>query len=337
MSDADALAVLSLFTDCCTRWEMQPVEHQGFSGARIWKVVAGGAPFLAPLCLKRWPESHPPPARLPWIHQVLHRARERGIGFVPQIHLTNARQSSCEFAGTTWELMSWLPGDVETSRTPSPQRVAAAFRALAAFHQVTADVQSGQVTASQTAPAIADRVSRWREFAGGDIEQIQQAFQSRRIPLIDDLASQWIARQRKLPIRIASQLVDAAKLSLPLQPAIRDLWRDHVLFEGITVTGFIDFGAMRFDTPLTDIARLIGSLAGDDAGLRKIAVDAYSAVMPLSAADGELIDLLDHSGSLIAGWNWLQWLYVEGRQFPSLSAVASRMTELLARCRKPEE
>jgi Ser/Thr protein kinase RdoA (MazF antagonist) len=291
-------------------------------------VVARDTPFLAPFCLKRWPEQHPPPARLPWIHQVLLRARERGIAFVPQIHFTNSGQSSCEFAGTTWELMTWLPGEVETSRTPSPQRVAAAFRALAAFHQATAGIQPSNFS---QAPAIADRLARWRELTGGGIEQIQQAFQARRIPLIDELASQWIARQRKLPIRMASQLLDAAKLSLPVQPAIRDLWRDHVLFEGITVSGFIDFGAMRTDTPLTDIARLIGSLAGDDPALRKIAADAYSEVIPLPAAERELIDLLDHSGSLIAGWNWLQWLYVEGRQFPSLPAVLERLHDLIRR------
>ena len=80
--------------------------------------------------------------------------------------------------------------------------------------------------------------------------------------------------------------------------------------------------------------RLIGSLAKDDVSLRSAALDAYSELCRLSASDRELIDLLDHSGTIIAGWNWLQWLYVEQRQFPSLIAVRARLSELLFR--KPD-
>ena len=327
--EAEAQAVLQQFADCCARFQLQPVEHQGFSGARLWKVVAGDARFLAPLCLKRWPGDHPPPARLPWIHQVLVRARERGISFVPEPHFTRTGQTSCEWNSATWELMTWLPGKVETSSPPPPQRVAAAFRALAAFHQATASVHQVSGSFHLPAPAIADRLARWRDLSGGGIEQIQQACERRRLPAVDELARQWIARYAKLPINLTSRLYDAAKQSLPLQPAIRDLWRDHVLFAGDAVAGFIDFGAMRIDTPLTDIARLLGSLCGDDVALREIAVSAYSET--LLPADCELIDLLDYSGTLIAGWNWLQWLYVEGRQFPSLSAVQQRLTDLLGR------
>src|SRR5205085_7730253 len=63
---------------------------------------------------------------------------------------------------------------------------------------------------------------------------------------------------------------------LALQPAIRDVHHEHVLFTGDQVTGLIDFGALRIDTPLTDVARLVGSLVGDDAEARRIALDAYA-------------------------------------------------------------
>ncbi|WP_254512106.1 phosphotransferase enzyme family protein [Anatilimnocola floriformis] len=328
---AEAETVLQQFADCCARFQLQSVAHQGFSGARIWKVVASDPRFLAPLCLKRWPDDHPPPARLPWIHQVLLQARERGISFVPQPYFTRGGQSSCEWNSATWELMTWLPGEVETAPQPSPQRITAAFRALAAFHQATADVHQSSGNANQPAPAIADRLARWRDLTGGGSEQIQQACQRRSIPALDDLAALWLARHAKLPVSLTSRLFDAAKLTLPLQPAIRDLWRDHVLFDGDNVAGFIDFGAMRIDTPLTDIARLLGSLAGDDPALRQIAIDTYSAANPLSAADRDVIDLLDHTGAILAGWNWLEWLYVDGRQFPSLPAVRERFTTLVGR------
>lgn len=130
---------------------------------------------------------------------------------------------------------------------------------------------------------------------------------------------------------MVARLRVAAQSEVSLQPAIRDLWRDHVLFTGTGVSGFLDFGAMRIDTPLTDLARLSGSLAGDDLESRQAALRAYSEVRPLSSREIELVDLLDHSGTFIAGWNWLDWLYVEQREFPSLAAVRERLSELLGR------
>jgi Ser/Thr protein kinase RdoA (MazF antagonist) len=338
MSDHAAHAVLNIFSGCCTKFQLQRVEQLGFSGSALWKVIAlEPTAFPNPLCLKRWPAEHPPPARLPWIHQVQLRARQQGLNFVAEPQHTQAGQTICEFAGSTWELMTWLPGEVDPSHSPAPARIAAAFRALAKFHLATVDHEQNATPHSfQPAPAFADRLARWQQLTAGKSEQIQRAVDQQRIPQFDDLARQWIARQRlashsNLPPDLADQLLAAARLSLPLQPAIRDLWRDHVLFSGNEVSGFLDFGAMRVDTPLTDIARLLGSLAQDDATLRNIACDAYAEQIPLSPRERELIDLLDHSGTLIGGWNWLDWLYVEQRQFPSLAAVRSRLNELLNR------
>ncbi len=333
MSDHDAQAVLNIFTGCCTKFQLQRVAHLGFSGSALWKVVASDSNFLpSQLCLKRWPADHPPPARLPWIHQVLLRARQRGLKFVAEPQPTRAGSTVCEWGGSTWELMTWQPGEVDHSLNPSPERIAAAFRALAKFHAATAEPErSPTPNTFQPAPAFADRLSRWRELTEGKIEQIRRAVARNRVPKLDYLAERWLAQHAILPHILTDQLLAAARLSFSLQPAIRDLWRDHVLFAGNEVTGFIDFGAMRVDTPLTDIARLLGSLAKDDALLRRVALDVYAEIVPLTPREHELIGLLDHSGTLIAGWNWLDWLYVEERPFPSLTAVRGRLVELLNR------
>lgn len=328
MSESAAHAALNIFRGSGGKFQLQQVEHLGFSGSALWRVTSPDEP---PLCLKRWPASHPPPARLPWIHQVLIHSRQQGIDFLPKPQVTRAGQTTCDHAGSTWELMTWLPGSVDDSPTPSAQRVAAAFHALAKFHRATADFD--QKRAAKPAPAIADRVNRWQVLSGGEIAVICQAIQQRSIPAIDDLAQEWIARHSTLPREMLNGLTIACQLSLPLQPAIRDLWRDHVLFQEEKVSGVIDFGAMRMDTPLTDLGRLIGSLAKDDATLRETALGAYGEISPLSPSDRQLIDLLDHSGTLIAGWNWLAWLYVEQREFPSLVAVRERLAHLLRRTR----
>jgi homoserine kinase type II len=133
-----------------------------------------------------------------------------------------------------------------------------------------------------------------------------------------------------LPNTWLAQLVAAKEQSWLQQPVLRDVWSDHVLFVGDVVSGFIDFGAMRVDTPLTDIARLLGSLAGCNPQQRHLALEAYAEARPLLAAEQALIHLLDQTGNLLAGWNWLQWLYLERREFPSLPAVRQRLQHLLS-------
>lgn len=339
MSDPAPLAAVQHFLGCCSHFQLRRIERVGFSGSDIWQVT--GPASVLPLCLKRWPVDHPPPARLPCIHRVLKQAREAGLDFVPELVPAQHGGTTCELAGSTWELMTWLPGEVDRDRPTSESRIAAAFRALAQFHRATGsasdDSTLAEIARSQRfptphiAPAIADRIRRFDELHAGRWAFIRSAVVHRRIPPVDDLAQRWLNERSIWPREMVARLRVAAQSEVSLQPAIRDLWRDHVLFTGTGVSGFLDFGAMRIDTPLTDLARLSGSLAGDDLESRQAALRAYSEVRPLSSREIELVDLLDHSGTFIAGWNWLDWLYVEQREFPSLAAVRERLSELLGR------
>ena len=120
---------------------------------------------------------------------------------------------------------------------------------------------------------------------------------------------------RLVPLAIA-RLAPLADVPLPLQPCIRDVWHDHVLFDGDTVTGLVDFGAMQIDTPATDVARLLGSLVGDDANGWQEGLTAYSAVRPLTEQESLAVVALDTAGTILAVCNWIRWIYVERRQFP---------------------
>jgi homoserine kinase type II len=120
----------------------------------------------------------------------------------------------------------------------------------------------------------------------------------------------------------------------PLQPAIRDIHHDHVLFTGDEVTGLIDFGALRIDTPLADVARLVGSLAGDDQADRDFALAAYSEQRPLSAVDRQWIDWLDRSGLVLGGLNWLTWLYLDRRDMGDPARVQQRLADLCRRLQR---
>jgi len=117
-----------------------------------------------------------------------------------------------------------------------------------------------------------------------------------------------------------------------VQPCIRDIWHDHVLFTGDEVTAIIDFGAMDIDTPATDVARLLGSLVGDDEAGWRIGVSAYSTIRPLSTVEEHTAKALDTSSPILAGCNWLRWIRVEGRQFEDRERIIERFRRIVARC-----
>src|SRR5205807_3808434 len=106
--------------------------------------------------------------------------------------------------------------------------------------------------------AISRRFSRLHDLARLGTGELTRMAQDAGWPEIRALAPDFLRTLPKiLPIEIG-RLESLADISLPLQPCIRDIWHDHVLFTANDVTGVIDFGAVDMDTPATDIARLLG-------------------------------------------------------------------------------
>ena len=104
-----------------------------------------------------------------------------------------------------------------------------------------------------------------------------------------------------------------------------------MLFDGLQVSGLIDFGAMNYDTVATDVARLLGSLARNDLQVREEGLRAYTAVRPLNTVELELVECFDQANVILSPLNWLQWLLIDGRQFADLSLVWQRLDELIER------
>jgi Ser/Thr protein kinase RdoA (MazF antagonist) len=125
-----------------------------------------------------------------------------------------------------------------------------------------------------------------------------------------------------------------------LQPVLRDVWCDHVLFadeRSDSVTAIVDLHAAGIDTPATDLARLIGSWdapAGDE-GLSILdrwpaAVAAYDRVRPLSREEAELIPFLHATGVVLGLDNWFRWTLDEHREFPDARRMLARIDRLLS-------
>jgi Ser/Thr protein kinase RdoA (MazF antagonist) len=331
MSAVEIHSVLSRFLPAAAIGAIEPLGNAGgWSGSRLWRIT--GQTRL--LCLRRWPESTARD-RLLLIHYVLTQVAARGIDFVPvPIAAPATGETFVEQAGHFWELTPWLPGAANYRARPSRERLAAAMVALARFHAVGFQVSGFGVQGEGVpapGPAVLERLELVERLLAGEVARIAEACKQGLSLELDMRAERILPlAPGKLPL-LLEPLRAAARLSLPLSPAIRDVHHEHVLFTGDRVTGLIDFGALRIDTPLADLARLVGSLAGDDPLARRFALQWYGSVRPLTGQDRELIDLLDLSNVVLSGLNWLRWLYVERRDMGPLPPILKQLDDILAR------
>jgi homoserine kinase type II len=320
----------------------------GMSGAQFWRLAAP----RGILALRRWPTEHPTPERLLFIHAVLQHAADHEMTILPIPIATTAGPNFFQQGGHLWELTPWLPGTADYEKSPTVEKLRAAMTALAHFHNAVADFPPSTPLASSraVAPAIKNRLDRLRALPSSGIEELSRAIDDNTWPDLAPLAHRFLAM---LPHAIPGAIAELAPLAhetFRLQSCIRDIWHDHVLFDANRVTGLIDFGAMAIDTPATDIARLLGSLASSRHAPHAVAAPnigaksasdhnaiwttglvAYTTIRPLTDQEALAARALDTSGTILAGGNWIRWIYIEGRQFDDRSKIIQRFGQIVDR------
>jgi Ser/Thr protein kinase RdoA (MazF antagonist) len=306
----------------------------GFSGALFWRLHSASGPF----CLRRWPQEHPSREQLPQIHAILQHVFHHGFQRVP-VPLptvaggsTNAGRTFVEYDGHLWELAPWLPGVASYTAAPSLAKLANAMQSLAQFHRA-AEAFPSQLPKQGPSPGIRSRLDRLRWWAAGGLDQLRSALASFPIPhspfpiLARRLCDLFVAARPT----VEASLTQALELPVSLQPCIRDIWHENVLFTGDEVSGLVDFGALAFDNVATDVARLLGSMAGDDSGAWHTGLASYESIRKLSATETVLIATFDRANVLLSGLNWCRWHFLEGRHFADSARMLARVEEHVAR------
>lgn len=323
-SEADAREVLRRYPHL---WPLSALTHWGnrggFSGAEIWQVNSGTDRY----CLKFWPPGSMTCERLAWIHDLMNRAVDAGLTFVPRPAVAADGRSCVLLGDGLWDVCAWMPGKADFRDRPTPTRLTAACTGLARLHRVWAQNSSP----AACLPAIQRRRERLAEWT----RLLQSGWQPHFRADGTDPVQPWARRAwRMLQIhtrRIEPVLEQHAQRVLPLQPCLADVWHDHVLLEGDRLTGLIDHGGVRTDHVSVDLARLLGSLAEDSATLRAAGLEAYQRVRALSPQEEALVSVLDVTGTVLGAANWLRWLYAEDRPYEDRDAVARRLASLVRR------
>lgn len=302
--------------------------YGGFSGALIWKIVD---PSGQRLCLRRWPVSHQA-QRTEFVHHVFRQAIRQGFDqqLLPLPLQTMDGADYVKIGSSLFELTRWLPGDASYWSAPSAEKLDSAATTLAKFHQ-----------SCRSAP-----VSYRRSGLGGILKRLELIDDFNRVTVgrvrgelagnqIDDsiceLAEPIIWHFEKLNQKIESQLSGLREIDFQQQVCIKDIWHDHVLFSGDRVSGIVDFGAIGVDSIATDISRLFGSLFQNSQKDWQTAIEAYQSVRELLTEELELIEVYDRSTTMLAGMNWLKWIFVEKRKFECFVPIRKRMELLLNR------
>jgi Ser/Thr protein kinase RdoA (MazF antagonist) len=136
------------------------------------------------------------------------------------------------------------------------------------------------------------------------------------------LVSRWLPR--------VPNLLRGAHIACRLQPCLRDIHHEHLLYDGDTLTGLIDYASAGQDSVAVDVARMLGSLIEDDDVRWQVALSAYRDVRAFTMAEEELARGLDRAGVIVAMANWWRWM-VERDEVEIQGHVLRRVQELVAR------
>lgn len=306
----------------------------GFSGAAIWKIEA----LAGPCALRATRTSEVDRFRLAELHRLIVHVRAGGFTQMPAPVATSAGETFFESDGCIWQLEPWMPGTADYAAHPSPARLAAALQCLARWHVAAARFvprKSGSewfsTAAALPSPGLARRLGQIANWDVRACAQVRNQLGSFAWHEFASLGRDILDQFQKLAPSITARLKVGMHAAVPLQPCLRDVWHDHVLFTGDDVTGLIDPHVARSDNVATDLARLLGSLAADDRHAWDAGLQAYQLVRPLSFDELALVELFDQTSVLLAGMTWLEWCCLQGRSFADRDRVVTRLQIILAR------
>lgn len=319
---------------CRGRVTPMPPSALGFSGARVWRIESDDGDF----CLRAMPADTTEDDRLSGLHRLLAHTFQAGVS---QVSVPVSAIDGRTFIETTqhvWQLEPWMPGRADFHEHSSRTRLEAAIVCLAAWHRGAAtytprssDAKWFFVRAQAAPPATFDRLERIRRWNVAQCRTVRSELAHLEWPEFSQIGMRLLELFARLAPGIAQSLQLAQSLSVPLQPCLRDVWHDHILFTGDAVTGLIDAHSARTEHVSVDLARLLGSLVPDQPAEWDAALAAYQRARPLTSDELLLVAVLDRSGTLLSGMTWLEWCCLERRQFADRPRVAARLAAIVRR------
>jgi len=332
-----------LFGDA--EWQMQDAafrfignttfsQQKEWSFKRVTQGLSGGTVVrcshpLGDFALKRWPATTTA-NRLDEIHRVQQFAG-KSLNLVPELIPWRSNQMRLTTGNSNFDFARWKGGcEFNGGVGEVLAAVNRGAEAIARFHRSTV----GLGVKSAIAPAVIQRIDRLASLKGllpDAITRVSLHRESIR-QAGKFLAGNWRLLQQKSE----SILQKWSDRVVPIQWVLRDIHREHVLFDQGEVTGMVDFDAVRRDTLATDLARWVGSFADltvPNELLWSEAFCGYQSTSTISPCEQELASAIEMVNRYIQLANWVVWIAMENRTFPcGPEDIDRRVTRLLRIC-----
>lgn len=327
----------------CGVSEIAPLPGSGFSGSQVMLVRSADRGSFV---LKSF-HSGASRQHAAWVHRLAGHLRGCGIDQIPDVMLARTGDTVVEADGKLWELCRFMPGVAVPC--PAPAQAATAGEFLARLHLAAATLP-GVAAREAPSPGVARRIEQARRLEALPWPWLRSEVRREhgRPGMDHDALVTDVARRLDTAIdlftaadgpRTIARLARLASLPSPVQPVLRDVWCEHLLYASATsieITGVVDLHAAGIDTPATDIARLLGSWGVSGECVLRSPVDrhpaaiaAYERLRPLTPPERRLIAFL-HSSAVIFGLdNWFRWVLAERRRFPAPLRVLDRIDRLM--------
>lgn len=297
----------------------------GLSGARVWRCRTTADESL---CLRQWTPTHPTLERLKLMHAALLHATQHGLKFVPKLTTDVNGNSFVHCENCYWELTQWLPGNADYVSQPSRAKLIAAATALAELHTCWRGLSCN----TGRSPTMLERAERLRQWLG-QRDLVERLGTFIRNPDEGRMCLATIQNLQLVGPRLLARLERFSQDQVTLQPVVRDVWSDHLLFDGERLVGIVDYGALRIDEVAVDLARMLGSLEPFDASARRAALETYNRQAAEQPVDLTRVELLDECSGVLTALQWMQWLVQERRTFAlPVAALYQRWQTAISRC-----
>lgn len=247
-----------------------PLPFTGLSGALVWRVVDQAGRLYA---FRRWPIGVCPDT-VRRIHQVILLSAERTALPLPRPYSSRAGDTVHVHDRHAWDLCRWCVGEPATLSI-SDVSLHQGLSALASIHRCWETLAGngpppvqrlmrdlGWTDGPFLSPGWQRRQREWREFGQTPASGAASPHPSLSPHDPDQLrvrtgilATQWAGA-------IAALLRDSPP---PARPTfcLRDVHRQHVLFDAHALSGIIDWGNGGVDFPAIDYGRWLGSVLDD--------------------------------------------------------------------------
>ncbi|MBL9163704.1 MAG: phosphotransferase [Planctomycetaceae bacterium] len=313
-----------------------------FSGAGLWRVEHGDCIFV----LRRWPPASATGCRVTSITSLQRHLAEAGLPIASPLPLLDHPEAlvctkiAVDRDVAAWTLTPWLPGVADYWITPRHTKLKAAARTLAEIHLSASSFPVGDRAGPariDRSPALVERGDRLEALKSGACADLAYHLVQTPPTAAREIAFEALELIQRSLGRLWQESLRWCDERLALQWVIRDVWHDHVLFTEDKVTGVIDFGAAAVDSPAGDLARLLGSLVGDDEAAWRLGVEVYQTKRPLAPIELEAVRFFDASGTLLSAFNWVHWLFRDPSALgPNVdrNAASRRLERLVGRMRR---